>query len=300
MLGDYFPEALAIRTPSYEQYDLEHQKTVATSGFHPFAAYAAPGLFEPSCRQCEANRNAPDGKYMERCTNELKREINDRQNVQDDFQRKDIDRGIYPTTKWTNHNHTLQVFLETWLECQKQRAIGYADKTPITPIIPITERMDGLIQAWTDATTRDERIRIEQYIVGLVYNERNKMDTHYHGEPRDFEESEIPPWRSTVYGNIPGGGKSKKRKSRKRKSKKRKSKKRKSKKRKSKKRKSVKRKSRKRKSQGKCRKILGRKMGINMKEYESGRYISRAQAAAVSYSQVNKEHPYCRRVLKRK
>ena len=36
-----------------------------------------------------------------------------------------------------------------------------------------------------------------------------------------------------------------------------------------------------------------------MKEYRSGRYVSPAQAIAVSYSQVQKRYPKCKRFLKR-
>jgi len=74
--------------------------------------------------------------------------------------------------------------------------------------------------------------------------------------------------------------------------------KRKSLKRKSLKRKSLKRKSRKRKS--KCRSFLSKKIGINIGEYKSGRYKSISQAIAVSYSQVSKKYPRCKRYLKKK
>ena len=36
-----------------------------------------------------------------------------------------------------------------------------------------------------------------------------------------------------------------------------------------------------------------------MKEYETGRYKNRKQAIAVSYSQVKKERPGCKKVFKR-
>ena len=55
-----------------------------------------------------------------------------------------------------------------------------------------------------------------------------------------------------------------------------------------------------RKSKGKCREYLQKKISKNIKEYKSGRYSSRAQAVAVSYSQVNKKYPSCKRVLSRK
>ena len=47
-----------------------------------------------------------------------------------------------------------------------------------------------------------------------------------------------------------------------------------------------------------CHKLLQEK--INMKEYEKGKYKSRGQALAVSYSQVKKRHPSCKRSLSRK
>jgi hypothetical protein len=50
---------------------------------------------------------------------------------------------------------------------------------------------------------------------------------------------------------------------------------------------------------GKCKGYLKSKIRTNIEEYKQGRYKSRAQAVAVSYSQVMKKHPSCRRVLKR-
>lgn len=50
----------------------------------------------------------------------------------------------------------------------------------------------------------------------------------------------------------------------------------------------------------KCRSYLKKKIGVNMQELKKGRYKSRVQAVAVSYSQVLKKHPSCKRVLKRK
>ena len=50
----------------------------------------------------------------------------------------------------------------------------------------------------------------------------------------------------------------------------------------------------------KCREHLQKKIKINMAEYKSGRYSSRAQAVAVSYAQVKKKYPYCKRSLSRK
>lgn len=49
-----------------------------------------------------------------------------------------------------------------------------------------------------------------------------------------------------------------------------------------------------------CRQRLQKKIKINMAEYKSGRYSSRAQAVAVSYAQVKKKYPSCRRSLSRK
>lgn len=51
---------------------------------------------------------------------------------------------------------------------------------------------------------------------------------------------------------------------------------------------------------GKCRKYLGKKIGINMNEYKAGRFVSPAQAIAVSYSETLKKFPSCKRFLKRK
>jgi hypothetical protein len=45
---------------------------------------------------------------------------------------------------------------------------------------------------------------------------------------------------------------------------------------------------------------LKKKIRKNMDEYKSGRYSSRQQALAVSYSQVKKMSPYCSRYFKRK
>lgn len=51
-------------------------------------------------------------------------------------------------------------------------------------------------------------------------------------------------------------------------------------------------------NKNKCRSYLKNKIRKNMKEYKSGRYSSRAQALAVSYSQVKKKYPKCSRVLR--
>ena len=51
---------------------------------------------------------------------------------------------------------------------------------------------------------------------------------------------------------------------------------------------------------GKCRSYLQKKIKKNMTEYKSGRYSSRAQAVAVSYAQVKKKYPSCKRSLSKK
>ena len=48
------------------------------------------------------------------------------------------------------------------------------------------------------------------------------------------------------------------------------------------------------------KKFLKDKIRINIDEYKSGRYSSRSQAIAVSYSQVLKKHPKCKKSLRRK
>jgi hypothetical protein len=50
----------------------------------------------------------------------------------------------------------------------------------------------------------------------------------------------------------------------------------------------------------KCKEHLQKKIRINMSEYKSGRYSSRAQALAVSYAQVKKKYPSCKRSLTKK
>jgi hypothetical protein len=62
------------------------------------------------------------------------------------------------------------------------------------------------------------------------------------------------------------------------------------------KRKSTIKKSKKRKS---CKARVSDKIRINMKEYKQGVYKSRAQAIAVSYSQILKKYPHCKKSLKR-
>ena len=48
-----------------------------------------------------------------------------------------------------------------------------------------------------------------------------------------------------------------------------------------------------------CRKKLSDKIKINMKEYKSGRWTSPKQAVAVSFSQVKKKNPRCKKYLSR-
>jgi hypothetical protein len=59
-----------------------------------------------------------------------------------------------------------------------------------------------------------------------------------------------------------------------------------------------------RKSMGKrerdCKDLLKEKVGINLKEYRDGRYISRQQAIAVAYNQVKNMTPSCGKYFKRK
>lgn len=46
-----------------------------------------------------------------------------------------------------------------------------------------------------------------------------------------------------------------------------------------------------------CKTKLKNKIKINLDEYKKGRYVSRAQAVAVSYAQIKKKYPKCRRSL---
>ncbi len=50
----------------------------------------------------------------------------------------------------------------------------------------------------------------------------------------------------------------------------------------------------------KCNSYLQGKIKKNMGEYKNGRYASRQQAIAVSYSQVKKKYPACSRYFSRK
>jgi hypothetical protein len=48
-----------------------------------------------------------------------------------------------------------------------------------------------------------------------------------------------------------------------------------------------------------CKKKLAKKIKVNMDEYKSGRYSSRGQAVAISYSQIKKQYPWCKRYFSR-
>tara|TARA_R100001163_G_C5068418_1_gene208673 strand:- start:2338 stop:2496 length:159 start_codon:yes stop_codon:yes gene_type:complete len=48
-----------------------------------------------------------------------------------------------------------------------------------------------------------------------------------------------------------------------------------------------------------CKRRLQKKINQNMKEYEAGKFVSRSQALAVSYSQVNKQYPKCQKFYQR-
>ena len=49
-----------------------------------------------------------------------------------------------------------------------------------------------------------------------------------------------------------------------------------------------------------CKNKLNNKIKINLDEYKKGRYSSRAQAVAVSYAQIKKKYPKCRKTLSRR
>jgi hypothetical protein len=53
------------------------------------------------------------------------------------------------------------------------------------------------------------------------------------------------------------------------------------------------------KSKADCKRRLSDKIRINMEELEAGRFSSRNQAVAVSYSQVNKKYPSCKKYFSR-
>ena len=48
-----------------------------------------------------------------------------------------------------------------------------------------------------------------------------------------------------------------------------------------------------------CQTKLKNKIRINMAEYKKGRFSSRKQALAVSYAQVKKKSPSCKKYFKR-
>ena len=48
-----------------------------------------------------------------------------------------------------------------------------------------------------------------------------------------------------------------------------------------------------------CRKKLSDKIRVNMDELKKGRWKSRAQAIAISYQQVKKRYPSCKKYFKR-
>ena len=48
-----------------------------------------------------------------------------------------------------------------------------------------------------------------------------------------------------------------------------------------------------------CRIALSKKIKQNMEEYRQGRYSSKAQAIAVSYSQISKKKPRCKHYFRR-
>ena len=47
------------------------------------------------------------------------------------------------------------------------------------------------------------------------------------------------------------------------------------------------------KTQSECKKKLSKKIKINMEELKTGKFSSRSQAIAVSYSQIKKKYPDC-------
>ena len=51
-------------------------------------------------------------------------------------------------------------------------------------------------------------------------------------------------------------------------------------------------------SKSKCKSYLRNKIKRNMEELKKGLYKNPAQAIAVSYNQVQKKHPSCKRVLR--
>jgi hypothetical protein len=51
---------------------------------------------------------------------------------------------------------------------------------------------------------------------------------------------------------------------------------------------------------GKCKKLVYKKVAINLKEYKEGRYLSPQQAIAVAYSQIREKYPSCKKYLTKK
>ena len=49
-----------------------------------------------------------------------------------------------------------------------------------------------------------------------------------------------------------------------------------------------------------CKKLLSDKIAINITEFKEGRYVSKPQAIAVSYSQIKKKYPSCKNKLDRR
>jgi len=49
----------------------------------------------------------------------------------------------------------------------------------------------------------------------------------------------------------------------------------------------------------KCKELLSEKIAKNMREYKEGKYVSRKQSLAVSYSQIKKKYPECSKFLKK-
>ena len=54
------------------------------------------------------------------------------------------------------------------------------------------------------------------------------------------------------------------------------------------------------KKHSKCKLYLQKKIAINLNEFYKGRFTSPAQAIAVSYNEVQKRHPACVRILRKK
>lgn len=52
-------------------------------------------------------------------------------------------------------------------------------------------------------------------------------------------------------------------------------------------------------SRTRCKNLLSKKISINMRELKKGKFKNRAQAIAVSYSQVKKKYPSCAKMYRR-